>query len=342
MENKKTFDTIDILVFLWKKRISIIIITVIGAIVSIIISLLMPNYYRATTVLFPTTFISPATAIVNYINQETDPLIIGNEDDLEKIIQILQSDYITQKIIEKYNLINHYEISPTDPNFVTKVKKQYNSNVNFNKTQYQGVIITVTDTDPLYSANIANDIAFYLDTLIFEMQKQRAVEALNITNVMYKYQYNHLKKLEDSLDMFRQYGVLDYFTEVDRYSEAYGKAIGNNTLTPNGQKFFNEKFSLLKEYGKEYYSLTGMINSLISQVISLEVTILALEQNIKNPMTHKFIISYAQPPDKKSKPKRSFIVLFSTIGAFAFAIAYALFIDFFIELKQKIKKIETV
>ncbi len=62
------------------------------------------------------------------------------------------------------------------------------------------------------------------------------------------------------------------------------------------------------------------------------------EQNLKQPMTHKYIISYAQASDKKAFPKRMFIVIFSTLGAFIFSIAIIMFLDFFKELRIRIKK----
>ncbi len=337
MENNKSFDTLDIFVYLWKKRKPIIIVTVAGAVISVIVSLLLTNYYKATTVLFPTTFVSPSTSIIRQINQETDPLIIGDEDDLERLIQLLKSDYITDKMIKKYDLINHYRIKADDPNVITKVKKTYNSNVSFNKTQYQGVTVSVVDEDPEIAANMANDIAQYLDTLVFKMQKQRSIEALEIAKNIYKEEVKHLKKLEDSLDIYRQLGVLDYFREVDRYSEAYGKAIGNNTLTNKGEKIFEEKFDLFQKYGKKFFSLTDMIRKVQGKVSGLHLTLITIEQNLKKPMTHKFVISYAQPPDKKAKPKRSFIVIFSTIGAFIFSIAIILFLDFIKEFRKRIK-----
>ena len=339
MENQKKFDTIEIFLYLWKKRIPIIIVTVSGAIISIIISLLMPDYYKADTVLFPTTFISPATGILHInINQETDPLIVGDEDDVERMIELLKSDYIAEKIIQKYNLINHYGISPDDPHLKTKVYKAYEGNVSFSKTPYQGVVISVVDIDPFIASDISNDISVLFDSLVSDMQRQRTEEAYNITKEAYYAEEEYVKMLEDSLDIYRQHGVLEYYKEVERYSEAYGKAIGNNTLTKNGKLFFDKKFALLKKYGKQTQSLSYYINEVKENLARLHLNLIQTEQNLKQPMTHKYVISYAQPPDKKAFPKRMFIVVFSTLGAFMFAVALILFLDFFKELRNRIKK----
>ncbi|MCD4793230.1 MAG: hypothetical protein K8R54_08370 [Bacteroidales bacterium] len=339
MENQKTFDLLDIFIYLWKKKIPIIIVTVAGAIISIIVSLMMTDYFKAETVLFPTTFISPATSMLRInTNQETDPMIIGDEDDLERMIQLLKSDFITEKIIQKYDLINHYDISPNDPYLKTKVTKAYKGNVTFSKTPYQGVIISVVDTDPVTASKISNDISVLFDSLVNDMQRQRLIEAYDITLKAYNSELEFVNKLEDSLDIYRQLGVLDYFKEVERYSEAFGKAVGNNTLSNKGQRFFDNKFALLQKYGKKAYSLTSQINILRKNSAQLRLNLVQTEQNLKQPMTHKYVISYAQPPDKKAFPKRMFIVIFSTFGAFMFAVALILFLDFIKEFINRIKK----
>ncbi len=329
METKKNFDTLDIFVFLWKKKKPLIIITVIGIIVSVVVSLMLDNQYKATTVLFPTTFISPSTSLLyKNINQETDPLLIGDEDDLERLIQLLSSDFITNRIIQKYNLIEHYGLSADDPHLKTKMQKIYQSNVSFQKTQYQGVIVNVIDIDPQKAADMANDIASLVDTLIIDMQKQRLQEAYDVAKNAYNSELAYVTMLEDSLDFYRQKGVLDYYLEIDRYSEAYGKAIGGNTLIERNDKIFQAKFDTLKKYGEPALSLSLFLKEVKENLTQLHLSLTQIEQSLNNPFSHKYVISYAEAPDKKFSPKRSFIVVFSTIGAFIFAIAMILFLDF--------------
>jgi len=47
MNSKGNFDTMDIFVYLWQKRKIITIVTVLGAIISIVVSLLIPNYCKS-------------------------------------------------------------------------------------------------------------------------------------------------------------------------------------------------------------------------------------------------------------------------------------------------------
>ena len=335
MENNKTYDISEIFIYLWIKRKILITATVLGAILSIIVSLMLDNQYKAETYLFPTSFIAPST-MNSHINQETDPLKIGNEDDLEKTIQILRSDVITDRIIDKYDLIRHYKIKESSNFKKTQVKTKFKSKVSYNKTTYQGLIISVLDTDPLIASGIANDISSLMDSLVLSMQVQRAQEAYSIALKTYENENAFLKILEDSLDQYRQLGVIDFHKDADRYTEAYAKSLGKNTLTPKAKEIFEQKFTLLKRYGNICTSLQRKIDYVSDNATRYHMRVAQMEQNLKQPLTHKFTISPAQPPEKKFSPKRSIIVVFSTIGIFIFSVVLLMLLDYIKEVKRKI------
>jgi len=339
MNSKGNFDTMDIFVYLWQKRKIITIVTVLGAIISIVVSLLLPNYYKSQTVIFPTNFLSTQTNVLQQnTNQEMDPLLIGDEDDLEKLIQILKSDYITNQIVKKYDLISHYGLSTDDPHLNFKLQKTYNSYISFRKTEYQAIVISVVDIDPEYSSNIANDICSLVDSVIFDMQKQRAKKVYEASLKAYQDELTYYKELEDSLDIYRKLGIYGYYQEVERYSEAYAKAHASNSITPNAEEFFQRKFNLFAKYGAKVSLLIELKNKVSTNLAQLQLNVTRSKQNLENLIPHKYIITKASKPDKKAYPKRSFIVIFSTIGAFVFAIAIVLFLDFYREFKTRIKK----
>lgn len=334
MNNNKTYDISDLLIYIWKNRRFILITTIIGVVISVVVSLLMPNIYKAETYLFPTSFLASST-MSSTVNQDTDPLRIGNEDDLEKTIQVLRSDVLTDKIVDKYKLISHYEIKDNNPHKRTLVRNEFSSNVSYNKTTYQGIIISVKDEDPKMAANIANDISAFLDSLVAGMQLQRASESYNIALKTYEAENNYLKLLEDSLDIYRQMGIIDFHKDADRYTEAYTKSLGKNTLTPKAKSEFDQKFAMLKKYGNICTSLIRKIDYTSDNASRYHMKLVQLKQNLDQPLSRKFTISPAQAPDKKFSPKRSIIVAFTTIGTFIFSIILLMFLDFFREMKPK-------
>jgi len=334
MDNKKTYDISDLIIYIWKNWRFILITTIIGAILSIVVSLLMPNIYKAETYLFPTSFLASST-MSSTVNQDTDPLRIGNEDDLEKTIQVLRSDVLTDKIVDKYKLVSHYKIKKNNPHKRTLVRNEFRSNVSYNKTTYQGIIISVKDEDPQMAANMANDISSFLDSLVVGMQLQRAQESFNIALKTYEAENKYLKTLEDSLDIYRQMGIIDFHKDADRYTEAYAKSLGKNTLNPKAKAEFDHKFALLQKYGNICTSLIRKIDYTSDNASRYHMKLVQLKQNLDQPLSRKFTISPAQAPDKKFSPKRSIIVAFTTIGTFIFSIILLMFLDFFREMKPK-------
>ncbi len=340
---KKTFnfDLIEVLVFLWRKKMPIIAITMLGAILSIITSLSIEEKYQSTVVLFPTTTGSLSKMILTK-NSKADLLKFGEDEDMERMLQVLRSNQIKDRIIEKYNLVEHYEIEKDSKYPRTAIYQEFNGNVSFNKTPFQSVQITVLDKDPIVAANMANDMANLIDTLINDMQRIRAKEAYYIVKEEYDEQYEYIISLEDSLEIIRKGGILDYFIETDRYSEAYGKAVGNNTLNAINDAIFQRKFKILAENGDLYNILKDVITFEKKQLSDLKNKLTETKINAEATVTQKYIVESAQPAEKKSYPVRWLIVVMSTLGAFVFSIVMAISLDLFKEFKVRLQEHNTV
>jgi hypothetical protein len=128
-----------------------------------------------------------------------DILKFGNEEETEQLLQVLQSDEIKDRIIEKYDLLNHYKINPDSKYKKTKLLLEYTKNISSKKNEFQAIEIKVLDTDPLIAAEIANDIATYLDTIYNKIQKDRSLKALGVVEAVYKKQKTFVNQLEDSI-----------------------------------------------------------------------------------------------------------------------------------------------
>ena len=156
---------------------------------------------------------------------DEDLLSFGEEEQAEQLIQILNSDEIRSRIVQKYDLLNHYEIDTTERYRFTKLFKEYESNITYKRTEFQSVRVDVLDTDKNLAAAIANDIAALVDSVKNRMQKERAFKAMHIAEAEYVEMKAYVKQLEDSLNTLREMGVNDYESMSERFNEAYAKAI---------------------------------------------------------------------------------------------------------------------
>jgi len=146
-------DRNNLLLFLWRNRKTVILITSTTALMAVIISLLMTPLFRSTAIVFPA-----ATSTVSFSEQrnaKASSMDFGEEEQAEQLIQILQSARIRNRIVQKFDLMEHYEIASDDPNKNYKLGKEYNNHITFTRTRYGSIEISVLDRDKQLAANIA-------------------------------------------------------------------------------------------------------------------------------------------------------------------------------------------
>ena len=195
-------DSKSIIRILLKNKVAVIIILSVTTACAVIFSSksFIKPLYKSITTLYPTTTYSVSKAIMNtngliYV----DPLEIGEEAQTDQMMQILNSGLIRDKIIAKYNLMEHYRIKKDSEHSLSKLMKTYEERIKIRRTEYNSVNIIVLDTDPAISASIANDLAEMFDETMNEMQKEIAQKAFEIIDAEYNSAKLRLKELEDSL-----------------------------------------------------------------------------------------------------------------------------------------------
>lgn len=315
------FDSSNLLLFIYRWRKPLIIVTVAAAILSAVFSapMFITPKFESTVIMFPTSTASISKSLLskNSASKE-DLLAFGEEEQAEQLIQILNSDEIRQKIIDRYDLMVHYEIDTTDRYKFTKLFKEYESNIKYKRTEFQSVRVDVLDSDPQLAADMANDIAGLVDSVKNRMQKDRAFKAMRIAEAEYLEMKDYVKELEDSLNSMRQMGVNDYESMSERFNEYYAKAILENN-TRAAEKLA-EQLKILSKYGGAYVSIRDMLEHEKEQLSHLRAKYQEAKVDAEQTLPHKFIVNNAFPAEKKSYPIRWLIVLASTVSTFIIAL----------------------
>jgi len=318
----------SLLSFLMKKKKSLLIVASIAIIVSAIASLFIQNKYESKVILFPTTTSSISKALLSEHNtNKEDILKFGEEEEVEQMLQILHSDEIRNKIIEKYNLLNHYDIDKDDQYKRTKLQDEYESNVTFSKTKFMSVEIEVLDHSADTAALIANDISAYIDTVKNRMRREIAVQAFIIVEGKYNDQKDYIKTLEDSLTVLRKLGVIDYESQAERITEQLSIAILQGKS--NAVKQLEAKLDILSEYGGAYVSIRDQLEYEKKQLTNIHAKYEEAKVDAENNLQHKFVVNHVFPAEKKTYPIRWLIVLVSTISALLLATFVLLIIEKF-------------
>jgi uncharacterized protein involved in exopolysaccharide biosynthesis len=320
-----SFSSTEFFNFIVKKIKPLAIITLIGAVVSIIVALTIQPRYKSKVVMFPASSSSVSNDLLSNNPGQKNILKFGSEEEAEQMIQVLYSNEIRDNIITKYNLMQHYEIDSASQFPLTKLYNKYKSNISFRRTEYLSVEIEVLDTDPQTAANIANDIASLTDTVMNRMQKDRALLALKLVGEEYTGLQNQMKVMEDSLGIIREKGINNYETQAEVYNSALAAAIAKGNI--QAMNAIQQKIDTLSKYGGIYVSLRDRLIYETERLSRLKAKYLEAKVDYEQKLPHKFIVDRAVKAEKKSKPVRWIIVSLSTFSTFIFAMIFLILLD---------------
>jgi len=315
-ETDLNFNTTNLLLFMYSKRKPLIIISIIAFVVSVLVSLLITPRFRSTVIFFPASSASVSEALISTSGSygEKGILQFGEEEETEKLLQILYSDEIRDYLISKHNLFDHYDIDPNSKYRYTQLFDIMNNNISFRKTEFMSVEIEVLDTDPEIAAAMGNDIAAMLDSTINRMRKKRAVEAYQIVKKEYITLQAEINELEDSLKQIGEMGVYDYESQSAGLNETYLKAVseGNTTLAGKLEK----QIEKLGKYGGTYLFLKEFLENESARLSDLKEKYVQAKVDSEQSLPHTFIVNKAKVAEKKTYPRRTLIVITSTMSAF--------------------------
>ncbi len=305
------------LILKWKKLL--ITVTGLAFVISVLVSFLIEEKYESTVVLFPASTTNISKTLLAERGFDNKSLLeFGEEEQAEQLLQILNSDVIRNRIIEKYDLLTHYDIDQVQNYKMTKLYKEYESNISFKRTPFMSVEISVLDKDAEVAANIANDIAALVDTAIAKMRKKVALQALSIVEKEYRTFQEEMDQMNEEMNVIRSKGVQDYYTQVEVLSEQYAIALQkNNTRAMTTMK---NQLDTLAKYGGAYQTMTLDMEYKLKQLNLLKTKYQEAKVEANATVEHKFIVNKAFKAERPSYPIKWLIVLFSTISTFLFTL----------------------
>ena len=299
---------------------------------STVVAWLIPEKFKSTVILFPASSASVSKSLMSQnFSPQSDLMQFGEEVDVERMVQVLNSEEIRNRIVDKYKLSEHYGIEKEDPHKKSLLREEYNDNIRFKKTEYMSVKIEVLDRVPEMASNIANDIAALYDSTMTRMKRERAIDAYKIIEKEYKHIQNDLRTKEDSLNKLMQLGVNDYESQSERMNEALGKAIVEGRTTAVAE--LDRKLKILSSYGTAYMSLRDNLYSIREQSNLLNEKLQQARVDAEQNIPEKFIVDRAFPAEKKSYPIRWIIVAVATISSLIISLITII-------LLENLKKIE--
>jgi LPS O-antigen subunit length determinant protein (WzzB/FepE family) len=349
---------IDIVRLLYKKRNWIIGLCLLTGISAVIISLLKPNYYKSTTTFFAASDdLSSPEKIFGLTNAAMR--YYGTDDDADRVLSIGQSSEFIDRIITKFDLFDHYEIDTSKVQFRLKTQMRFRKNYSIQRNKFNAIELSIEDKDQTLVADLTNYARFLLNDMTAEMIKSSQKIVMTSLSQEIDQQEALLLVISDSLMQMKvKYGIINPEIQGEKMAGKYDR-LQSSIITDESKLDYLDaqrgnyswkrdsvaKISMRFETNKALMARLDDPNSKDRFNLSTFTTgsnhILSLEtffSDIKNRLVqHKLryqnvrsvyestgqaliIVEQGSVPEKKSKPKRSIIVIGATFAAFIFSI----------------------
>ena len=351
--NKSSMDFLDILLVTRKRLKSLFLVFFITAVLSIIVSLLLPKWYRATATIMPpqaTSQLNTISSLVSNLGVGGVELFGGASGESLTYIAILQSKTVFNKIIQKFNLIKIYNVKNLEE---ARRKLRENSEI---KIDDEGTIsISILEKNRQLAADIANAFCAYLDSVHVKLNVEKARNNRIFLEKRLNQENKVLNEAEEKLKDFQEkYNAVELTEQTkaeigiiaDLQSRIYETEIElkikENALSPRHPELIKLRLQLKEMKNKldQLARKSQISNSsdLFIPMVQLPDLGLQYARLLRDVKVHgkislflmqqyeqaKFeeakkvssiqILDAATPPIRKAKPKRAVFVLIITLS----------------------------
>ncbi len=321
MEN--LFNNHGILQLLWRRKTHLLIIVFLSFLLAVIFSgsFFITPKFKSFAILYPDI-----------------EKVYSAENESEQMLQWLESRDISDSIIARFNLMNHYKINPSDPQKVSRTFREFQRHVFISTTKFESVKIEIMDRNPQMACDLVVAMIDFYNKKVNAAHRQKYQEILAIEE-----QRLNEKKLQlDSLmamivDMRLKYGLIDYGIQSNEVMRGYlGTFDGSGTAKVNRAEI-NKLKSDIESKGDSLLLLTNLLTSVTHAYNNYLISFEDAQRNVNKELTFASVVTNPVPADKKSYPIRWIIVLISGLGGFLVAAITFLIVDR-IELNNELKK----
>lgn len=320
-----------------------------AAIVSIVVSLLLPNVYRSTAVFIPT---NPQTADPDRLLQENAQRgqleLSGRAEDLDRAITIGESQPVAELMIKKFALHKHYKAgAPGDDAVDNYVLSEFSGNLGIVHNERDAIELTFSDKDKNLAAAIANTMVHVIDSVNQQLTLENRRTVLQLYRKRYEYlSTNFENSRRELVGARRHYGIfglemqgrymVKQLIETEaalRKAEASGGDVAGlrralrGLTRADGGNLIN-----LESYVRGTDSLamfTTRVADLQGRLIAARSAYETAELSIKGQLSSLYIVQKAYPATRKFKPVRSLIVLGSVLAMFALSVLFIALLELY-------------
>lgn len=352
----------------WRKTIrNVCLLTAAGSVGG---SLLLKDHYQAATTFYPvsTQVFSPELTF-GYTSQVQN--YFGDDRELDRYLEIANGSELRDYMVRHFDLYKKYGIDSTSPKGPYTVREIFRGYYSAQKNKNDAVELTMEDTDPVLSAEMANEARNRISKIAQRIVKESQGDLLKAFETNLKEKQALLIVLSDSLmRMQNKYRVFDAEllgqqlasqltgaeAEVIKNS-ARLEVLQNNPLVPQDTVEFIKAERRAYERQRDMLRAATMPDGAPSLTVVQRIMpqmLMLKDQHFqaRKQMTYDLerynmiraayttdikalhVVEVATTPLIKSRPKRSIIVIASVIAAFFFTLLAVLIAEAYRDIRK--------
>ncbi len=349
---------------LWRQRWLVVAVTGIAAVGSVIISLLLPNWYMAETrLLLPGKLASGLLSALaaGSVPTTASSLLGGISGDYQRHLSILDSRSVKESLVDEFDLVTVYDVADTDAP-VYRAVEALSDNIAFVVDQeYNHLSVRVFDRDPQRAADMANFLVEELNRVNATLASQNASAFREKVEQRYRATESELDSLNAAARDFQaRYGVVDLTAQAEAFmtgiAEIRASMLFLEVEHERLEFMYGPKHSATRSAGRAVDAITSRYDAALEgqeavmpiardslpdlalYFVELETERLILGQVLAavRPALEEArleelrqieaveVIDAAVEPVDKARPARSVICVASTASGFILSVAYVL------------------
>lgn len=344
----QSYSLLDVLKTLYRWRRFVVGLPLATAVVTSLIVLAVPVYYKSTT-----TFYAASTDLQKpeafSATQNADIEYYGTKEDVDRLLSIARSGELVQFLVDSFDLYTHYQIDTADPLAPYYVAETLSDLYKVKKTKEGAIEISVEDTDRQLAARMANAARARVNAMALRLIKNSQRQMIDGYWQRIAEKEAMLQSLADSLRSLReQYGIFStraqgqILAELAARTEA--RLVLNQTRLQVLQQsrtvprdtilFLQAQVRAMEEELKSTRTLIERFNRGLALVEALELQyrevndklaqdrerLKQIEAAWRAEVSALHLLEPAVPAVVKSRPLRTLTVVVATLAALLFVV----------------------
>lgn len=353
---------LSIVASVFKRKKQILWLCAIAAIGAILISLLLPNYYKSTSVFYAA---STDLTLPDPVGPDLkERAIFGVESDLDKIMNCASSTELVDYLVEKFDLYTHYDINPDSKKGRFKVREALGGLMDLKKTKFEAIELSIEDKDPEFAAQMVNAAVDKVNAIAQNLTKSAQAKQIESKRASVIEKEKSIVVLGDTLSaLSERYSIYNVTAQSESITESLTNVSGKlalvraklTSLKESGyskrdsisyikaqEQGFLEQWRYLESSVDNFNQGSSLVGSISRQLQIAQSQYAEDKERLKQleavynfdaPMV--LVLEKGEIPIVKSRPKRSLLVIGAVFITFIFTVIFAILMDLYNDINWK-------